>query len=51
MSVVGAALRGFGRALKNRKRGKTITSVKPAERLTQEEKILKIFLRLDTNII
>ena len=38
MSVVGAALRGFGRALKNRKRGKTITSVKPAERLTQRRK-------------
>ena len=35
MGVVGAALRGFGRALKNRKIGGTIKSVKPAKNLTK----------------
>ena len=51
MGVVGAALRGFGKALrkhriKHGERGKTITSVKPMSGkvplviLVQEEKIL-----------
>jgi hypothetical protein len=38
MGVVGAALRGFGRALKNRKIAETIKSVKPAKNLTSRKK-------------
>tara|TARA_R100001163_G_C4895061_1_gene86237 strand:+ start:246 stop:491 length:246 start_codon:yes stop_codon:yes gene_type:complete len=45
MSVVGAALRGFGRALKNRKRSSTISSIPPSKRnkkfAEQKEKISK----------
>ena len=33
MGVVGAALRGFGRALKKAKTGKTISSVKPLTKI------------------
>ena len=38
MSIVGAALRGFGRALKNKKRSGTIKSIKPAKDLTGRRK-------------
>ena len=45
MSVVGAALRGFGRALKNKKRSSTISSIPPSKRnkkfAEQKEKISK----------
>ena len=33
MGVVGAALRGFGRALRKAKTGKTISSVKPLTKI------------------
>jgi len=38
MGVVGAALRGFGKALAKKGDGKTIKSVKPAKRLTERRK-------------
>ena len=45
MSVVGAALRGFCRALKNKKRSSTISSIPPSKRnkefAEQKEKISK----------
>ena len=39
MGVVGAALRGFGRALKNRKVAGTIKSVKPAKNLSTKREL------------
>jgi len=39
MGVVGAALRGFGRALKNRKITGTIKSIKPAKNLSTKRAI------------
>ena len=38
-SIVGAALRGFGRALKNKKRSGTIKSIKPAKNLSTKRDI------------